>query len=147
MLHFKTRRSMDMKREKKEQNSFHATTSRDSYLFAGPSIFPPSPMVTYTGADPSATGSHFPFTKLDTTFETLCYKMASIYISITDYFFNWSCFLRHKRGSTYTTFIAMDMAWENHIDFVLHKPSLEHHSHRFPFHKVIVVAVVPRRVH
>jgi len=41
-----------------------------AYLVAKPSIFPPSPMFMYTGADRSFTGAQIPFTILYAIFET-----------------------------------------------------------------------------
>ena len=40
-----------------------------AYLFAMPSMFPPSPIVMYTGAERSFTGPQWPFTMLYATFE------------------------------------------------------------------------------
>lgn len=49
--------------------------SRISYLLAKPSIFPPSPMLIYTGADWSCIGVHLPFTMSYATLDTRsCYN-------------------------------------------------------------------------
>lgn len=48
---------------------------------------------------------------------------------------------------TYRSFIGMDMASKYDIDLVLNKPGLELDSHGFPFHIVIVIAIVPWGMH
>lgn len=48
---------------------------------------------------------------------------------------------------THRSFICVHVTCKHHIDFVLHKPRLEHDSHGLAFHVVIIVAVVPGRVH
>ena len=40
----------------------------------------------------------------------------------------------------------MHVAGEDEIDLVLDEPGLEHDPHGLPFHEVVAVAVIPRRV-
>ena len=47
----------------------------------------------------------------------------------------------------YRAFISVYMAGKNHIYFVRNEPLLVHNSHGFSFHIVVVIAVIPRRVH
>lgn len=46
----------------------------------------------------------------------------------------------------YRTLIGMNMTSKDNVNFVLDKPGLEHNSHAFSFHVVVIVAVVPGRV-
>lgn len=48
---------------------------------------------------------------------------------------------------TYRSFIGVDMTGKDNIDLVLNEPRLEHHSHGLSFHVVVLVAVIPRRMH
>ena len=50
-------------------------------------------------------------------------------------------------GETHRSLICVHMASENDVDLRCNNPPLEHHPHRFTFHVVVGVGVVPGRVH
>ena len=52
-----------------------------------------------------------------------------------------------ENGFTYRSFIGVNMTSEHHVNAVLHEPWLEHYSHGLAFHVMIVVAIIPRRMH
>lgn len=48
---------------------------------------------------------------------------------------------------TYRAFIGMNMARKHNINFIFNKPWFIHNPHGFTFHVVIIVAIIPWRVH
>ena len=50
-------------------------------------------------------------------------------------------------GETHRSLVCVHMASENDVDLRFNNPFLEHHPHRFTFHVVVGVGVVPGRVH
>lgn len=113
-----------------------------SYLVVKPSMFPPSPMVMYTGADWSCLGMHRPFTMLYSMLDTRYCHNSRITFQIM--LKNLESNESELKGKTYASLVGMDMTGKHHVDLVLNNPGLEHDSHGVRLHVMVVVAVVPR---